>query len=210
VRVGHDVLAAAAGLAAGGRVVGPAPRAAGPAERGGQDRLVPGGRRHDERPGPAGWEKTGPSPVDRSKPGTKHGLLVDGRGRVPLAVVFDGANRPDVEQLVPLVDAVPPVRGKAGRPRRRFDRVQADRGFDSEANRQAVRDRGGDPVIAKRRTPHGSGLGKYRWVVERAESWLHQNRRLKLRYDRRDDLHEAFLALACALICLNCLEDPFC
>ena len=129
---------------------------------------------------------------------------------MPLSYRLDAANRPDVEQLVPLVDAVPPVRGKPGRPRRRFDRVQGDRGFDSEANRQAVRDRGGEPVIGKRRTPHGSGLGKYRWVVERAEAWLHQNRRLKLRYERRDDIHEAFLALACALICLNCLKDPNC
>jgi transposase len=129
---------------------------------------------------------------------------------VPLSVRLDAANRPDVEQLVPLVDAVPPVRGKVGRPRRRFDKVRGDRGFDSEANRQAVRDRGGEPVIGKRRTPHGSGLGKYRWVVERAEAWLHKYRRLKLRYEVRDDIHEAFLALACALICLNCLQDPNC
>jgi transposase len=129
---------------------------------------------------------------------------------VPLSVRLDAANRPDVGQLAPLVDAVPPVRGKVGHPRRRFDKVQGDRGFDSEANRRAVRDRGGEPVIAKRRTPHGSGLGKYRWVVERAESWLHKYRRLKLRYEVRDDIHEAFLALACALICLNCLQDPNC
>jgi len=127
-----------------------------------------------------------------------------------MAVRLDAANRPDVEQLVPLVDAVPPVRGKAGRPRRRFGQVQGDRGFDSEANRQAVRDRGGEPVIGKRRTPHGSGLGKYRWVVDRAVAWLHKYRRLELRYEVRDDIHEAFLALACALICLNCLQDPFC
>ena len=129
---------------------------------------------------------------------------------MPLSYRLDAANRPDVEQLVPLLDAVPPVRGRPGRPRRRAAVVQADRGFDSEANRRAARSRGGDPVIARRRTPHGSGLGKYRWVVERAEAWLHQYRRLKLRYEVRDDIHEAFLALACALICLNCLEDPFC
>ena len=148
--------------------------------------------------------------MDRSKPGSKHGLLVDGAGRVPLAVRLDAANRPDVEQLLPLLDDVPPVRGKVGRPRRRFDLVQTDRGFDSEANRDGVRARGGEPLIAQRRTPHGSGLGKYRWVVERAESWLHKYRRLKFRYEVRDDVHEAFLALACALICVNCLNDPFC
>ena len=63
---------------------------------------------------------------------------------------------------------------------------------------------------ARRGAPHGSGLGKYRWVVERAESRVDQNRRLKLRYERRDDIHEAFVALACALICHNCLAGSFC
>ena len=129
---------------------------------------------------------------------------------MPLSYRLDAANRPDVEQLLPLMDAVPPVRGKPGHPRKRLDIVQTDRGFDSDGNRDGVRRRGGKPLIPKRRSPHGSGLGKYRWVVERAESWLHKYRRLKLRYERRDDIHEAFLALACALICLNCLEDPFC
>ena len=127
-----------------------------------------------------------------------------------MAVVLTGANRHDVTQLLPLVDAVPRVRGKRGRPRRRFDRVQGDRGYDSEPHRRQLRARGSRPLLAKRKTAHGSGLGVYRWVVERAESWLHQNRHLKFRYDRRDDIHEAFLAVACALICLNCLVDPFC
>jgi transposase len=136
--------------------------------------------------------------------------MTDGTGRVPVAVRLDAANRPDVEQLLPLMDRVPAVRGKPGRPRRRFDLVQGDRGFDSEANRDGARERGSEPLIPKRRSPHGSGLGRYRWVIERAESWLHQFRRLKFRYERRDDIHEAFLALACALICLNCLQDPLC
>jgi transposase len=127
-----------------------------------------------------------------------------------MSVRLDAANRPDVEQLLPLMDDMPPVRGRRGRPRRRFGIVQTDRGFDSDDNRKGVRARGSQPLIAKRRTPHGSGLGKYRWVVERAEAWLHQYRRLKFRYEVRDDTHEAFLALACALICLNCLQDPFC
>ena len=35
-----------------------------------------------------------------------------------------------------------------------------------------------------------------RWVVERTLSWLHQFRRLRIRYERRADIHEAFLTLA--------------
>ena len=127
-----------------------------------------------------------------------------------MAVTLTGANRNDVTQLLPLVDAVPPVRGRRGRPRRRFAVVQGDRAYHSDPHRRELCRRGSRPLLARRRVAHGSGLGVYRWVVERAESWLHQNRHLKFRYDRRDDIHEAFLAVACALICFNCLQDPFC
>ncbi|WTU51569.1 transposase [Streptomyces sp. NBC_00057] len=55
--------------------------------------------------------------------------------------------------------------------------------------------------IARRGTEHGSGLGKQRWVVERAFAHLHWLRRLRTRWEIRDDIHEAFLTLGCALIC---------
>lgn len=127
-----------------------------------------------------------------------------------MAFTLTGANRHDVTQLLPLVDSVPPVAGKVGHPRQRFDRVQGDRAYHSDPHRKALRQRGSEPVLARRRMAHGSGLGVYRWVIERALSWLHQNRRLKIRYDRHPTIHEAFLALACALICLNCLKGSFC
>jgi len=106
-----------------------------------------------------------------------------------------------VTQLLPLVDAIPAVRGKRGRPRRRPDCVQGDRGYDSEPRRESLRARGTEPVLAKRGTPPGSGLGVYRWVVERTLSWLHQFRRRRIRYERLPEIHEAFLSIACALIC---------
>ena len=43
-------------------------------------------------------------------------MIVDGRG-TPLAATLTAANEHDVKQLEPLVDAVPPVRGKRGHPR---------------------------------------------------------------------------------------------
>ncbi|WP_302074326.1 transposase [Burkholderia glumae] len=67
----------------------------------------------------------------------------------------------------------------------------------------ALRERGIKPVIAKRRTEHGSGLGKYRWVVERTHSWLHNFRRLRTRFERSAYIHEAFLKLGCSIICWN-------
>jgi Transposase DDE domain len=43
--------------------------------------------------------------------------------------------------------------------------------------------------------------------VERTFAWLNQFRRLRVRYEKRADIHEAFLSMACALICWNTLEN---
>lgn len=151
-----------------------------------------------------GGEGTGPSPVDRRKAGSKHHLITDARG-IPLAAHLTGANRHDSTQLRALVQAVPPVRGKRGRPRRRPRALLADRGYDAEPHRRWLRALRIRPHIARRRTPHGSGLGKQRWVVERSFAWLHQMRRLRTRFERRADIHQAFLTLGCALVCWNFL-----
>ena len=63
------------------------------------------------------------------------------------------------------------------------------------------------PDLAQRLTAHGSGLGVHRWVVERTLAWLHQFRRLRIRYERRADIHEAFLSLACSIICFKRLNS---
>ena len=106
---------------------------------------------------------TGPSPVDRARPGSKHHLITEAHG-IPLAVSLTGGNRNDVTQLMPLIAAIPPVRGRRGRTRRRPDRVYADRGYDHDKYRRQVRAAGITPVIARRGTEHGSGLGVHRWV----------------------------------------------
>jgi transposase len=81
--------------------------------------------------------------------------------------------------FVPLSDAIPPVRGKRGRPRQRPKRLLGDRAYHSKKHRRALRARGITARIAKPKSPHGSGLGRERWVVERTLSWLHQYRRLR-------------------------------
>jgi transposase len=157
-----------------------------------------------------GGEQTGPSPVDRRKKGSKHTVVTDAHG-VPLAATTTAANVPDVVPMIPLVDAIPPVRGKPGRPRRRPRSLYGDRGFDSDEHRRQLRRRGIRPFIARRWTEHGSGLGTIRWVVERTLSWLHGFGRLRVRKDRAAPIHQAFLTLGCALICLRLLcEGSFC
>ena len=75
-----------------------------------------------------GGPKPGPSPVDRARPGSKHHLIAEAHG-IPLAGSLTGGKRNDVTQLMPLIAAIPPVRGRRGRPRQRPDRVYADRGL---------------------------------------------------------------------------------
>jgi transposase len=136
-------------------------------------------------------------------------VITDAAG-IPLACILTGANRHDVTQLIPLVDAIPPIAGKPGRPLQRPASLYADRAYHSNPHSEQLRGRGIKPHIAQRGRPHGSGLGKYRWVVERTNSWLHQFRRLRVRYERRDDIHEAFMILGCAVICWNALNRGFC
>ena len=152
-----------------------------------------------------GGDQTGPNPTDRAKCGSKRHLICDGRG-VPLAVHLTGANRNDSQEALPLVDAIPPLQGARGRPRQRPDCVLGDRGYDAAAIRRGLRERHIVPWVAMRRTAHGSGLGRWRWVVERTFAWLNQFRRLRIRYDRRADIHEAFLSLGCVLICCSSYE----
>jgi transposase len=149
--VGYDLLAAASRLERGWCLVTPARESAGRVERRGPTGLVEGGGR---RLAPAGDErrpKTGPSQVDRARPGSKHHLITEGHG-IPLAAILTGGNRNDMTQLMPLIEAVPPVRGRRGRPRRRPDTVFADRGYDHDKYRKQVQAVGITPVIARRGT----------------------------------------------------------
>jgi hypothetical protein len=118
-----------------------------------------------------------------------------------------GGNRNDIIQLIPLLQAVPPVRGKRGRPRRRPDVVLGDRGYDHDKYRRLVWDLGVKPVIARRApsTAPDSAPNAGSWNARSPN--LHWFRRLRIRWEIRDDIHEAFLTLGCALICWRRLNS---
>jgi transposase len=153
-----------------------------------------------------GGEQTGPSPVDRRKKGTKHTLMVDRHG-VPLAIRTAGANASDHRQIIPLVLDLPKVGGKPGRPKELPDELYADRGYDSDGTRLLLSWLGVEPKIARRKTPHGSGLGRVRWVVERTVGWLKGLRRMRVRYDRLGVIRDAFTTLAAGVICYRILAS---
>ncbi len=75
--------------------------------------------------------------------------------------------------------------------------------------RRQLAARGITPTIARRGKPHGTGLGRQRWPVERTFAWPHQFRRLRTRWERRVDIHQAFPSLACSITCLRKLRGSF-
>ncbi len=105
--------------------------------------------------------------------------------------------------LIEMVDRIPPIRGRVGAPRRRPRMLTADKAYHSHQREMSLWVRGITPLLPRRGEPDGRRLGKVRWVVERTLSWLHQFRRLRIRWERRADIHQAFLTLAAALICFR-------
>jgi transposase len=137
---------------------------------------------------------------------SKRHLVSDRRG-VPLAVMLGAANVHDSMVFEELVDAIEPIKRPRGRPRKRPKKLHTDKAYDDKKCKRALRKRGIKSRIARKGIESSEKLGRHRrWVVERPLAWLAKYRRLTIRYERRDDIHEAFLLLGCSLICLNYLS----
>ena len=156
-------------------------------------------------PAPAGGAATGPNPTDRGHLGTNHHLVTEGHG-TPLTDVPTAANVPDGAVLEEMIDRVPPIRRPRGRPRRRPAKLHGDKAYDARRHRVMRRRRHIRPRIARRGIESSQTLGRHRWVVERTLSWLHRFRRLRVRDERRADIHQAFLHLACALLTWDAIQ----
>jgi transposase len=122
-----------------------------------------------------------------------------------LAKLLTGANRHDSTVFEELLDAIPPIKTPSGQRRKRPAKLHADKGYDYPRCRAALRRRHIRVRIARKGIDSSQRLGRHRWVVERTLAWLARFRRLTVRYERRADIHHAFLALGCALICFKAL-----
>jgi transposase len=150
----------------------------------------------------SGGEKTGPSPGDRSKPGSKHHVITDASG-IPLASSVTAANVNDITEMAPLFNEMPAVAGKVGHPKKKPDAMPGDLAYDSEPHRHGWEPMGIEPVLPEKGIDDQSGLGETRWPVERTLAWIHQNRRLRIRDERRPDIHQGLLTLAWIKICAS-------
>ena len=176
-----------------------APRGAGRTRLPRFDRLVPRGPGRGGCSSEKGGSLTGPSPVDRGKPGSKIHVLSDRRG-LPLSVAVSAANTNDAAALKPLVMAIPAITSRRGPRRRKPDKLHADKAYDQRALRTWVRDRGIAVRIARKGVETSDKLGKHRRVIERTIAWTFNYRRLTVRYERRANNFAAFLTLAATLV----------
>mgnify|MGYP001029745728 CR=1 FL=1 len=132
-------------------------------------------------------------------------MVVDRQG-VPLVAALTGANRPDETVFEALVEALPARKGRRGRPRKRPEKLHADKGYDVRRCRRYLHRRGIKVRIARKGVESKARLGRHRWVVERTIAWLHRFKRLLIRYERLESMHQALLDLGCALICFRFLH----
>jgi hypothetical protein len=86
-------------------------------------------------------------------------------------------------------------------------RLLADAGYDSADNRWLCLRQGIQPLIRKVGSEHGSGLGVVRSVVENANAWLLNNKRLDRRHDRSAGIIQSLLTTACIFVIANRLAD---
>ncbi|WP_242609024.1 IS5 family transposase [Actinomadura formosensis] len=174
--------------------------AAGPTRRRGAAGPVTRHPRLRARTGEKGGGHTGPSPVDRGKPGSKMHVLSDAAG-LPIGVGISGGNVHDLHGLRPMVEGFQmkhdPQRGRC----RLVDKLYADKAYDRPDLRRWLRSVGITPRIARIGVESSQRLGRRRWLIERTISWLTGYRRLSPRYERNPRNYLAFLGLAAALTC---------
>ena len=148
-----------------------------------------------------GGDLTGRNPTDRGKQGSKYHIATDGDG-VPVACTVTAANINDTLVFERLFLAAFAVMA-------RIRTVFADKGYDAEHHRDLCRRFSAKPHIHKRGRPHGSGLGKRRWPVERSNAWVLENKRLALRYDRLGFTMQSLLQAACIFLVAGRVAGQF-
>jgi IS5 family transposase len=94
----------------------------------------------------------------------------------------------------------------ANSPRHRPAKLHADKAYASRKNRTELRRRGIKPRIARPGIESKQRLGRHRWVMERSLAWLSRQRRLRVRDERREDIHAGLLTLGCCLILFRGLQ----
>ena len=164
--------------------------------------------------------KTGNSPVDRSKLGTKRHILTDKKG-IPLSAVISSANTHDINLVTEVVDNAVIKRPKSSKSksksrgitkRRRLQHLCLDKGYNSEQEEQKLIKRGyvlHIPIKKKKEKdseekieaiPNRKKYSLKRWVVERTNSWHNRFRKLFTRYEKKVENYLGLVHISCCMI----------
>ncbi len=130
-------------------------------------------------------------------------VLVDGEG-LPLGIDIAAANRNEIILIEPMLD-------KRLLKQRPLKRLIYDKAADGDGLRRRLAARGIDLICPHKRSrkskplQDGRKLRRYcrRWKIERSIAWLHNFRRLVVRWEYHAHLFEGFLQLACLFTILR-------
>ena len=133
-------------------------------------------------------------------------MICDANG-IPLVLAVGPANQRDEELVEPMLKQFPSIPDRKGKKRKKPKALQGDCGYGFPHIIKMVVRLMIVSLLALRGSPHGSGLGKTRYVVERTLAWLSNNRRLKVCYERTGERFRGFHVLAACVICSNRLAQ---
>jgi len=116
------------------------------------------------------------------------------------------ANIRDEQPLVEMVQRLPAIQGPRGRPRGKPGALVGDRGYGFPWIIVAIAGMKIVSLLDPRGSPHGSGLGKLRWVVERTMAWFGNWRRIRVCYEKTPAHWQAYNELSACMICFRRLQ----
>jgi hypothetical protein len=158
--------------------------------------------------------------VTKKGTGTKWMLVVDANG-LPVGFHLDSANTAEVKLAEQTLDTIGVPRPR-GRPKCRPDKLVADRAYDRQMFRRALRRRSIRMCIPPTRRPKNWRAKRGRPVVARPEdyrlrysvavpgertfAWLGNYRRVLVRWEHHFGVYRSFFAVAVMLLCVRRLR----
>lgn len=138
-------------------------------------------------------------------------VYVDADG-IPLTTETESAQKAEVNLALQTVDKLS-IETRPLHPKKRAKKLTADKAYDAKWLRRDLKKRGINPKIPKKRKPGQEEYPKYnetiaedyqkRWKVERTIAWFGAYRRLLIRWEHDDEVYDAFVDIACLMICLK-------
>ena len=150
---------------------------------------------------PLGQQKTGNSPVDRRKLGTKRSIITDKNG-VVIGCSLDGGNRHDSILFDASIRSIPKWLRQP-----RYKEMHLDSAYDSKKIKTILFNFYYVPRITKNRRHSKIDFiqkkERKRWVVESSHSWMNRFRRLLIRFEKLANNYLALMQFALSIITFN-------